>query len=167
MRGHTIQYEWTASKEGNLPLTMPTNGTPRNNELIDQACAVPYRRISGRIEFCLITSSAGRWLFPKGVVDPGESYAETALKEAYEEAGLHGRIVGQPLGSYQIRKNGTPRTVVAVAMEVVQADEVWDEAATRLRQWVSHQEAHDLLSARPALSRLLNEAMQRHGEPSQ
>jgi 8-oxo-dGTP pyrophosphatase MutT (NUDIX family) len=29
------------------------------------------------------------WALPKGLVDPGESPAETAVREAYEETGLH------------------------------------------------------------------------------
>ena len=54
---------------------------------------------NGQYEFCLITSlRKGRWGFPKGITDPGETHVETALKEADEEAGLRGRIVGDSLG---------------------------------------------------------------------
>jgi len=31
------------------------------------------------------------WALPKGLVDPGETPAETAVREAYEETGLHVR----------------------------------------------------------------------------
>src|SRR5262245_1798891 len=72
---------------------------------IAQACAIPYRLVEGRLEFCLITSiSKGHWGFPKGIIDPGETPMETALKEAHEEAGLSGRIVGPLLGSYSYEK---------------------------------------------------------------
>jgi 8-oxo-dGTP pyrophosphatase MutT (NUDIX family) len=34
----------------------------------------------------------GTWALPKGLVDRGESPAETAQREAFEETGVHGRI---------------------------------------------------------------------------
>lgn len=124
---------------------------------IDQACAVPFRAAFEKIEFCLITSSAGRWKFPKGFVEPGETLAEAALKEALEEAGLHGRVVGDPIGSYQIRKKKRPRTVVAVLMEVFQSDPTWAEADIRQRCWATPAEAYRLVSE-PDIFQLLNEA---------
>ena len=64
---------------------------------VDQACVVPYRRKGKRLEICLVTSSAGHWLFPKGFVSTVETIEETALREAYEEAGIRGCVVGKPL----------------------------------------------------------------------
>jgi 8-oxo-dGTP pyrophosphatase MutT (NUDIX family) len=32
------------------------------------------------------------WALPKGIVDAGESPAETALREGFEETGIHGRL---------------------------------------------------------------------------
>ncbi len=34
----------------------------------------------------------GVWALPKGLVDEGESAAETALREGYEETGIHARL---------------------------------------------------------------------------
>ena len=124
-----------------------TNGHPI---LPDQASAVPFRRDGEGVEFCLITTSAGRWGFPKGYIDAGESPEETALKEALEEAGLHGRIVGTPLVCYRTDKNGNSKKVVAMLMEVTRCDDQWDEARLRQRRWVSQHEAQ----------RLLNQALQ-------
>jgi 8-oxo-dGTP pyrophosphatase MutT (NUDIX family) len=39
----------------------------------------------------------GTWALPKGLVDPGEGPAETALREGYEETGVCGRL-GPKLG---------------------------------------------------------------------
>ena len=81
--------------------------TPADN-LIQQASAIPYRRRDGCVEFCLITTiKRRRWAFPKGIIDPGETPVETALKEAEEEAGLHGRVDDEPLGRYKYAKWGT------------------------------------------------------------
>jgi 8-oxo-dGTP pyrophosphatase MutT (NUDIX family) len=35
----------------------------------------------------------GVWALPKGLIDAGEQPAETALREGYEETGVHGRLV--------------------------------------------------------------------------
>jgi len=37
----------------------------------------------------------GTWALPKGLVDPGEAPAETALREGFEETGVEGRLVGK------------------------------------------------------------------------
>ena len=34
----------------------------------------------------------GTWALPKGIVDPGESPAETAIREGFEETGVAGRL---------------------------------------------------------------------------
>ena len=107
-----------------------------------QACAIPYRRVKGRLEFCLITSLGGkRWGFPKGIIDPGNSPTETALIEAEEEAGLHGRIVGGTLGTFRYRKWESDLDVAVYLMEVARADDTWLEADRRQREWLSSAEA--------------------------
>ena len=111
-----------------------------------QATAIPYRLQGETIEFCLVTSSAGRWIFPKGIIEPSESFLETARMEAHEEAGLHGEVVEQPLGYYKIDKDGKTLTVVAVLMEVTRVDNEWKEGNWRKRRWLSTDKAHQLLS---------------------
>ncbi|MCA9122974.1 MAG: NUDIX domain-containing protein [Planctomycetaceae bacterium] len=121
---------------------------------IDQACAIPFRSVARQLEFCLITSSSGRWLFPKGFIDPGETFVEAALKEAAEEAGVHGRVLGDPVGWYKIKKNGAMRTVIALLMEVTHFDDTWKESHCRERRWAKMSEAKRLLS-KPELRSLL------------
>jgi len=129
--------------------------------LTKQASAVPFRVVGGVVQLCLITSlSSGRWGFPKGLIDPGETPPETALKEAYEEAGLRGRIVGEPLGEYRYAKWGTMLTVTAFLMEVSQCENAWLEADRRQRRWASTDEAARMLDRRH-LVRLLDLAVAR------
>jgi len=125
---------------------------------ISQASAVPYRRQDGRVQFCLITSSRKkRWGFPKGIIDPGETPEETALKEAEEEAGLHGHIEGDPLGQYEYRKWGTVLSVTCYLMQVTAADDDWEEAAWRGRSWCPAEEARAVLDRRELLDLLETE----------
>lgn len=111
-------------------------------EPIQQASAIPFRRRGDVIEFCLITSINGRrWGFPKGIIEAGDSPETTALQEALEEAGLHGQIVGEPLGTYRYQKWGTDLDVVVYLMEVTQADDAWQEGDLRERVWLLADEA--------------------------
>ncbi len=36
--------------------------------------------------------SAGTWVLPKGLIDPGERPPETAVREAFEETGIRARV---------------------------------------------------------------------------
>ena len=113
----------------------------------DQAATIPFRRRSdGTFEFCIITSLRdGRWGFPKGMVDPGETVEETALKESDEEAGLHGDLISTPLGEYTYVKHVQPLHVVVFLMEVTRAASTWDESKLRTRRWVSADEVRALV----------------------
>ncbi len=126
----------------------------------NQACAVPYRRRKGKLELCLITSSAKRWSFPKGNIDPGDTPADAAIKEALEEAGLRGHLVGEPLGLCELEKSGQTQTVVVWLMEVEQCDAQWEEKDIRQRRWVSPKEARRLF-CRDAFRRCLDAAVTR------
>jgi 8-oxo-dGTP pyrophosphatase MutT (NUDIX family) len=107
-------------------------------ELIRQACVIPFRIHQGTLKFCLITSlKKKKWIFPKGVVEPGETPAETGLKEAWEEAGLRGQIVGEPVGSYADRKWQAQLDVCVLLMSVTQCEDDWPEMRKRQRAWMS------------------------------
>jgi 8-oxo-dGTP pyrophosphatase MutT (NUDIX family) len=58
-----------------------------------QVAAVCYRVRNTSIEFLLVrTRGSRRWTFPKGSTEPGLTHAQAAALEAFEEAGVHGRI---------------------------------------------------------------------------
>jgi 8-oxo-dGTP pyrophosphatase MutT (NUDIX family) len=59
------------------------------------AGVVLVRRMRGRWWLAAVRPRGkreGTWALPKGLVDPGESPVETALREGYEETGVAGRI---------------------------------------------------------------------------
>ena len=121
---------------------------------VPQVCVVPFRRFGDGTAFCLITSLRRRlWIFPKGTINGDESLHEAALKEAREEAGLHGRIIGPPLGRYMDSKRGAVLDVTVLLMEVERSDPVWQEDA-RLRCWIDGRGALRLLD-KPQLRNML------------
>ncbi|MFZ0814874.1 MAG: NUDIX domain-containing protein [Candidatus Sulfotelmatobacter sp.] len=76
----------------------------------EQVAAVCYRVRGAGIEFLLIrTRGSRRWTFPKGSTEPGLTHAQAAALEAFEEAGVHGRIEEAAFAQYIRRKQGTGR----------------------------------------------------------
>ena len=131
----------------------------QNGDKFKQASAVPYRCRGGEIEFCLITSrSKRRWCFPKGIIDPGETPLEAALKEAEEEAGLVGEICGPPLGNYEYSKWDRSLSVVVMLMKVHAAADEWEESQLRDRRWAGLEDAMNLLGRRRLQEFLLQAA---------
>src|SRR5580698_8272771 len=71
----------------------------------EQAAAVCYRVRGPSIEFLLVrTRGGGRWTFPKGGAEPGLTHAQAAALEAFEEAGVHGRIEEASFARYVRRR---------------------------------------------------------------
>jgi 8-oxo-dGTP pyrophosphatase MutT (NUDIX family) len=70
----------------------------------EQVAAVCYRVKSSGIEFLLVRTNSGHWIFPKGKAEPGLTYAQAAALEAYEEAGVHGRMEELSFARYVRRK---------------------------------------------------------------
>ena len=60
------------------------------------AGGVLVRTVAGRPHLAAIRPEGkrpGTWVLPKGNIDPGESPAETALREVREETGVEGRLL--------------------------------------------------------------------------
>jgi phosphohistidine phosphatase len=122
-----------------------------------QSAALPFRFRGGRVEFLLLTSrNQKRWVLPKGVVEPGLSPVESALKEAWEEAGIEGTISPHSVGSYTHEKWGGTCSVQVFLLSVETLAKVWPERH-RQRRWHSPQEAADLV-AEPGLREILRRA---------
>ncbi len=70
-----------------------------------QVAAVCYRFRGPSVEFLLVQNSGGtKWTFPKGAPEPRMSYSRAAEKEAWEEAGVRGRIESKHFHLYMHTK---------------------------------------------------------------
>lgn len=65
-----------------------------------QVAAVCYRIRKRGVELLLVQTRGGRWIFPKGGLEPGLTPAQSAALEAFEEAGVHGRMEETPFARY-------------------------------------------------------------------
>jgi 8-oxo-dGTP pyrophosphatase MutT (NUDIX family) len=106
--------------------------------LVEQSAVIPYRIQNGQIEVMVITSSTGkRWVIPKGLIEPDMTPQDSAAKEAWEEAGLLGKVFPDLLGTYEYQKSGYTCQVEVFLLQVQTVLEKWPEASCRKRQWVS------------------------------
>jgi 8-oxo-dGTP pyrophosphatase MutT (NUDIX family) len=125
---------------------------------VRQAGALPYSIVDGRMAFLLITSRrTGRWIFPKGAIEPDLTAAESAVLEALEEAGVSGEIDPTPIGSYRTGAGLNGSALVDVDIYPLRVEtqlDEWKEKGQRLRHWAVLPEARRLL-ADPALSKLV------------
>ena len=120
-----------------------------------QSAVVPFRRVEGALEVLLITSrSRKRWLVPKGLLEPDMTPAESAAKEALEEAGVRGRTNEASIGEFSYKKWGGRCVVEVFPMEVTEELDDWDEKDERERRWVTLDEAVELVD-RKGLRRIL------------
>jgi phosphohistidine phosphatase len=135
--------------------SFPWNMKRRPPWFYQQSGAIPYRLKQEEVEVLLITSRGrGRWIIPKGVIDPGMSARETACNEAYEEAGIHGQASARALGKYQYDKWGGTCTVKVFGLKVSSVLKTWPEDDVRRRQWMSVSQAVQAVK-QPALKKLI------------
>ena len=85
----------------------------------EKSCgAVIFRKHHGNTELLLIKhTNGGHWSFPKGHVEPGETEAQTALREVREETGLEVQIDTsfREVVSYSPRKDTIKNVVYFLA----------------------------------------------------
>ena len=120
-----------------------------------QSAVIPYRIVGNKIEILLITTiRKGRWVIPKGIIEPGLSARESASKEAIEEAGIIGDVGEEPIGKYSYAKWGGLCRVKVYAMKVNTVFDRWPEESVRKRRWMAVKVAADSVKE-PELRRLI------------
>jgi 8-oxo-dGTP pyrophosphatase MutT (NUDIX family) len=141
----------------------------RAGESRKQVAAVCYRIRKRKLEFLLVRTRKGRWTFPKGGVVHGLTKAQSAALEAFEEAGVHGRIEETAFTSYTLRKRGNSSEAVTHAhlCEVLRLDT--PQEANRTPTWFPPEQTQARLRERRAsddaraLARVVERAVFRIG----
>ncbi len=117
-----------------------------------QVAAMPIRnRRDGAPEVLLVTSrETRRWVVPKGWPWKKVADHDAAAGEAWEEAGVGGKVERRSIGSFTYDKlrNGKPfkLKVLVYILEVEQEAETWPEAGERKRAWFSAADAAEMVS---------------------
>jgi 8-oxo-dGTP pyrophosphatase MutT (NUDIX family) len=128
-----------------------------------QFAALCYRGHGDRTQILLITSrDTGRWVLPKGWQIKGLDSAGSAMREAWEEAGVRaGRASKSPLGEFVYGKTlpgdwSIPVRTLVYAVEVAELLDDYPEVTQRRRVWVNPEEAADMVNE-PGLKDLLRD----------
>jgi len=167
-------YDVGRSREGEAPFVR----LPQLRKVRDcrQVAAVCYRIRNGAIEFLLVrTRGSGRWTFPKGSAEPGLTHAQAAALEAFEEAGVHGRIEEVSFAHYIRRKQadrtGAAEKAIEVSAHLCEVRRLGPaQEARRKRTWFAAEEARQRLAERrkphdrAEFTRVVNRAMERIGD---
>jgi 8-oxo-dGTP pyrophosphatase MutT (NUDIX family) len=120
-------------------------GEPLFREHGKQVAALCWRlshKTGPVLEILLITSlNSKRWILPKGWPEPELTAAESAAREAFEEAGVTGKISAQPVGTYHYLKEkkdggGVPCRVEVFALAVTKQAHDWSEKGARDVAWL-------------------------------
>lgn len=114
-----------------------------------QYAALCYRREpkTDHLEVLLLTSrDTGRWVIPKGWPMPDKPAHGVAAQEAFEEAGVKGRVEAEPLGFYLYRKVlkddfSVGCKVQVHALEVERLVEDYPEKTQRMHRWFDYRSA--------------------------
>ena len=87
----------------------------------------------------------GDWTFPKGKLDPGETYEGAACREVVEETGMSCRAV-RFIGTTEYRhRKGRPKIVAYFLMTALEGEFAPNEEVDELR-WCTVEEAERLLT---------------------
>lgn len=117
-----------------------------------QVAALCYKETGSGKKILLITSrDTGRWIVPKGWPIEGKDGPQSALQEAWEEAGVKkANVKDAPIGSYDYAKgmkdgSSVPIEAKVYLAQVVNLKKAYPEAEERERAWFTPEKAAELV----------------------
>jgi ADP-ribose pyrophosphatase YjhB (NUDIX family) len=113
--------------------------------IVEQAGAVTFRQVRGTFKILLIRSkkTPQKWVFPKGHIEAGESAAQAAKRELFEEAGVIGTVLCEITTSNFVSNDKEYRVTYFVARyESSDGDGEFGREPT----WFSFEEAFDMIT---------------------
>lgn len=117
---------------------------PTSQQVMTQIAALCFRVTKRHgCQVLLVTSrDTGRWVIPKGWQMKKRTDPEAAQQEAFEEAGVEGRLIANPLGLFSYNKvlddqRLQPCVVSVYPVEVARLRRNYPERGQRKRRWFS------------------------------
>ena len=116
--------------------------------------ALPYRFTPlAALEILIVTTrQSRRWIVPKGWPIKRLSPAKSAAREAFEEAGVRGKIGARPIGAFRYKKTEREKSgadpdyeVKIFPLLVRRQSATWPEFGQRVVQWVDPERAISLI----------------------
>lgn len=116
-------------------------------ELIRAAGGIVFRRddVAGISLACIYREARGDWTFPKGKLDPGESFEEAALREVREETGMLCRIVRFAGATNYTHRKGKPKVVAYYLMSANEGEFTPNDEVDQL-VWVPLERVREYLT---------------------
>jgi 8-oxo-dGTP pyrophosphatase MutT (NUDIX family) len=137
-----------ATSNGREDHVEPGYGLKEMDGKVEQAAALCCRISAlGELEVLLVTSlETNRWIIPKGNIRRGERAYRCAQREAFEEAGVEGKIRKRPLGYYRYLKDREFDNRVSVHLLRLKSEQdVYPELGLRRKLWISPAAASELV----------------------
>jgi len=108
--------------------------------MVHKVGVIPFDVKDDRIAILFVTSQRrGRWIFPKGDLKAKESHKKACKREAFEEAGVSGKVLKNYPMTVTIGKSGNNSieqvAVTYYPMLVTSQADKWPEDAKRERHW--------------------------------
>jgi len=112
--------------------------------------AIPFKITDDGLYILFVTSKTRkRWIFPKGNLKAKESRKKACKREAFEEAGVKGRVLKDFPITVVIGKSEKNKIdlelVTYFPLYIHKKEKIWPEAKERDRIWFSLKEAKSLL----------------------
>lgn len=117
----------------------------KKKETAVQTAALCVRPQDNRV-LLLTSRDTGRWVLPKGWTMSGKTDPEAALQEAWEEAGVVGKLAKPHIGDFSYLKKldigfSIPVTCSVHAVQVSEMKKRFPEAGQRKQKWFTPKKA--------------------------
>lgn len=124
----------------------------KDKNVIQAAGGVLWKKDGGQKKLAVVhRHKHNDWSLPKGKVDKGESWEETALREVLEETGYSAKIK-QYAGSISYLLDGKPKVVLYWHMKIKSMLKVEMNGEVDEVRWVTIEEAEKILDYREELT---------------
>jgi 8-oxo-dGTP pyrophosphatase MutT (NUDIX family) len=134
-------------------ILQPKKRREKRGVVCTQYGALPYRFTeTAALEVLVVTTrQSKRWIIPKGWPIKGLTPSKSAAREAFEEAGVTGKIGARPIGGFRYTKvengcdAGAECAVKVFPLLVKRQSAIWPESDQRVVQWVDPGKAISLI----------------------